>query len=144
MKRSERNHLLHHRSPAPILSYLLSFPRLLATYRRKVCFILPRLGTPTLKAPTLSSSRAALWSLSGLADQGSDLSLQMSLAFQVRNHPRLRSFQPTVRSGRDGSYGGSTGGFRNVFNSFCETLRKTGDASPSRRTTRSTSWHEVS
>lgn len=55
-----------------------------------------------------------------LADQDDDLSLQMSLAFQLRNHPRLRSLHHAAQA--DG------GGFGNVFNGVCKALRKIGDA----------------
>eukprot|EP00903_Cladosiphon_okamuranus_P010601 g10025.t1 len=81
------------------------------------------------KAAALSTSHAASQNLSGLADQGSDLPVHMSLAFQLRNNPRLRSFQDAAAgSGGDGSNDPVAGGLGNVFSSLCKMLRKIGDA----------------
>lgn len=71
----------------------------------------------------LGGLRAASSNLLALADQGKDLSLQMSLGFQVRNNPRLRS----VHGGGAGS-DGAAGGFQNFVSGISKTLRKIGDA----------------
>lgn len=72
-------------------------------------------------APTLGGSHAASWNLSDLPNERhSDIFHQMSLGFQLRNQPRLRSFHHSAQA--------EGGGIEHVVNGVCKVLRKIVDA----------------